>query len=218
MCYSFESSYYNWILTLFLSGYLVYKHQNNKSVSTYLWISFFALTFSQIQIIESLMWNNLSTAYSIAKFIVPLLWLQPLIQSFMGYNATNEQILLLLSIMYLIIFIHQTYLAFNKSSFNINIGQTGHLVWNRYNVNNNKIDILGSGLLSLIYLFGMIFPLFFMENKKLKISLIIYGIISFLYCYNKYNKTQEMGSIWCYMAVGYILIAVLFSETSDDNL
>lgn len=216
MCFSFEVSINSWFLVLAECIFLL-AFSKNKSLS--IWITAFTLTFTQIQIIEAILWNTLNTNKDadvtyIAKYIPVLLWCQPFIQSLFGYLYTNNTFLLCLSFIYLFILI----VDFNYNDiFEVKISKNGHLVWKRFR-DGQSISILGNNdVIGLLYLFGLIAPLFFIDSGHLvtKIGLIGFGISSFIYSLS--YESGEFSSMWCYIAINYILIGII-GEFADDYI
>ena len=198
MCYSLESNYNNWLLACAISMGLL-ATQTDKDL---VWAAIFTLTFSQIQIAEALLWAN--PKVDIVKYMVPLLLLQPTVQSAMGYNTTKNPFLFYLTIVSILALIYSTFRAFTTDTFNVTLSQNHHLVWNRYR-NEKKIEFLDNKLIKFIYGCGLFFPLLFMNNKKLKYSLITFGFVSFLLSHSA--SPDEFSSLWCFYSVGYIGVA-----------
>lgn len=194
MCHSVTSNYYSW-LESFISSIILLMLSVSENDKNDLWISLFILTFTQIQVIESIIWayiesGNIKKAIEMTKYIVPLLWLQPVVNCAVGYVVTKNKILLKMSFMYMMLLIYDSYYAFTTDTFSIEIGKHGHLVWKR----NGKIDILNNKFMGSIYL-GWIIPFFFMENQLLRINIIAFSVISGLYFHLKYG--EESNSMWC---------------------
>lgn len=204
MCFSFESSFHSWLYSLFLCFILLFY---NNSIQN-LWIVFFVITFTQIQIIESLIW--LSKDYDneksvLGKYIPFLLWLQPFIQTIGAYMVTKNNYLLILSGIYL-------YLALQSlnttDTYKIKISKSNHLIWKRYSNDGKEYkSIFGENEnYQYLYIFGLFFGLLFIPNEIMKYALILFGIISILYINNKYTS-EEFSSQWCNISINYILSA-----------
>lgn len=220
MCYSFESNYHSWLAALVGAAlFLVYGTDDMK---TNIWISLFTLTFSQIQVIESTIWKllenkNIKDANKMAKYIIPLLWSQPLVQSFMGYNATNNNFLLIMSFIYLIIMLIEfNAISSDSSEMTIDIGTKGNLVWSRFS-NNTEVHLLTNKLLSLLYIFGLFMPILYLQNNDvLKYSLLGFGSLSLLYSYQT-SSIGEYTSKWCNISVLYIYVALIITISQRLN-
>jgi len=205
MCYSFESSIRSWFIALISSLFLL---AISKNITQSIWISAFTLTFTQIQIIEALIWksieDNNTNLNNIVKYIPLLLWCQPFVQCLFGYINTKNQYLLYLSLIYLfIIFVEMQ----TDDKYSVDISKDNHLIWRR-NRNNKSIFILGDyNVYPYLYLFGLFAPLFFINNNNIltKVGLLGTAVISFMYSL-QYSK-DEFNSMWCYTAVSYIIVA-----------
>lgn len=216
MCFSFESSIKSWFLALAGCLFLL-AFSKNKNLS--IWISAFTLTFTQIQVLEAIIWKTLEAnknadVSNIARYIPVLLWCQPFIQSIFGYIYTKNIFLLYLSFVYLFMI----FMELNSSdTIKIQISKSGHLVWKRYR-DGKPIYLLGDNMIvGLIYLFGLLAPLFFIDNEHFitKIGLIGFGVMSLLYSFT--YGPDEFSSMWCYIAVNYILVAII-AEFFDDYM
>lgn len=217
MCLSTKQNLHNWYTALIGAFILLSRSPGSKHHMTNIWTSIFTLTFTQIQVIESIIWshveeNNYKKANELARYIVPLLWAQPLMQTVMAYLNTFDSKLLALAGVYLSILIYQTELAFTTDTFDIKITDSKHLAWDRVR-DGEVIPVLGGGLLHYIYLFGLLYGLSFIEDRIMMLSLIIFAIISFIISYYYYPDNQ-FGSVWCYVSVGYIYTAIFANELS----
>jgi type IV secretory pathway TraG/TraD family ATPase VirD4 len=101
----------------------------------------FTLTFTQIQLIEAMIWKNINDELNnkLVKYISVLLWVRHLIQSSFSYLYSKNSFISYLFFIYLVIILKEL-----KSTdiFTLTISNKGHLVWDRYE-NNKKIHILG---------------------------------------------------------------------------
>jgi len=84
MCYSFESSIRAWIISFILCTYMLANPQKYNN-----WIPLMILTFTQIQIMEAIIWTsidkNQEANKKTTKILFFMLWLQPLLNSLIGY-------------------------------------------------------------------------------------------------------------------------------------
>lgn len=210
MCYSVESNYNNWLIALF--GAIMMLIQGIKQEnSDHIWIAVFTLTFTQIQVIEALIWTNLENknqekADQLAKYFVPLLWAQPLAQHAMAYLATENTSLVPMLLTTFGLMIYDVQNAFTTDSFKVSRGEKGHLVWHRYR-DGEKISVLSNDLFGGIYLIGLLLPILFMKDKVMSITLFVFGIISCLTIKYLYSD-EEFNSMWCYVSVGYVFMAL----------
>ena len=208
MCFSFESNYHNWLLAFGISmGILV--TQDDKEL---IWAALFALTFSQIQIAEAMVWiehnNGGRSTGNIVKYMVPLLLLQPTVQSAMGYKNSKSVFLLYLTLVSIMALIYSMYKVFvaGTDTFDVSLSSSHHLVWNRYR-NGKKISFMDGEIMKIIYGCGVFLPLLFIKNKKLKYSLLGFGIMSYVMTAMMYPP-EEFPSLWCFYAVGYMGIGI----------
>lgn len=82
MCFSLKASLYSWFFTLCMSFVLMYLSSRNKKKIIDTWHITFLLTFTQIQVIESLIWTDINVRNNMQFFtslIYIFLWLQPLV-------------------------------------------------------------------------------------------------------------------------------------------
>lgn len=211
MCFSFESSIKSWIYALLACILLLLISSCNQLA---VWISVFTLTFTQIQIIEAMIWRDINNGKNsdLVKYIPVLLWFQPLIQCLFGFSYSKNYLLLGLSFVYMTIILKELY---SKDTFSATISEDHHIIWNRYNINNKPIFILGdSDLYILIYLLGMFIPLLFIKNNITKYVLLGYGIGSILYT-GYFYKQDEFNSLWCYNAVNYVTLGIILYVTGQ---
>lgn len=205
----FESSINSWFYAVISIIILLFLSQSRLAV----WISVFTLTFTQIQLIEAMIWKNIKD-YSnnkLIKYISILLWFQPLVQCLFGYLYSNNPLMLYLSFIYIIIILKELK---STDTFSVTISNKGHLMWNRFE-NNKKIFILGnSNLYILLYLTGMILPLILIENQLAKYLLLGYGLGALLYSILNYSE-NEVGSLRCYHSVNYISIGIILELTNQ---
>src|SRR5437016_3976095 len=122
MCWSLSASYNNWLLSIVLIISLLYVEDSMDTV----WVSIFVLVFSQIQIIEAVIWAKLdenpnADVESIMRYIVPMLWLQPIVQTTMAYMSSQNIFMFYSMIFFIIIGIYQTVQAFYSDRFDVSI-------------------------------------------------------------------------------------------------
>jgi hypothetical protein len=210
MCYSVESNYNNWLVALF-GAIMLLVQGVKKENSDNIWISVFTLTFTQMQVLEAIIWAHLDNknqekADQLAKYFVPLLWAQPLVQHAMAYLATENTSLIPMLLTTFSLMIYDVNKAFTSDTFNVSRGKKGHLVWNRYR-DGKKISVLSNDLFGGIYLIGLVLPILFMTDKVMSLTLFVFAIISFIAIKYMYSD-EEFNSMWCYVSVGYIFTAL----------
>lgn len=207
MCYNFDISLNTWFFVLFLCIYMILNYQQYT-----LWIPIFTLIYTQIQLLEAILWaniKNLEINEKTTKYISYLLWAQPLANFILAYNYSKNVDLIKYIIIYSFINIYN-YTSAQSDTFISTIGENGHLVWNRIN-NSHNISILGNNLFNIIYLYGMLVPFLYMDSNEKYIPLSI-GILTFFNTITKYNK--EFGSMWCYHATILPLASIMLKNIS----
>lgn len=211
MCYSFKSSITAWLFSLISCIYMLSSSNYNN------WIPLFILTFTQIQIMEAVIWTSMGKNNEVnsqaTKLILFLLFLQPLLNSYIGYKNTNNDILLYLCIFYILIIIYY-YFSTKNDKFLSTVGPNHHLVWNRSNNDGKTKQFFGNGIFALIYLVGMFLPFLFYKGK-MGIITIIFGLVTFIL--TAINYKDEFSSMWCYSSVLLSFIALVFNRKSIDK-
>jgi hypothetical protein len=212
MCFSSAVNYRSWLISLIGAIILLIQGTTQNSIPfDNIWIAIFTLVVTQIQVLESMIWTNIENnnhdkANSMMKYFVPLLWTQPLINIILAYIATKNKILIPLILFYLITIIYDTNNAFTCDKFNFSLSKSKHLVWNRFQ-NEIQVSIVGNKLFSIMYLIGLIAPLYFISDLKLRITLILFGILSFIII--KYLYGENFESMWCFVSIGFIYMALI---------
>ena len=207
MCYSFESSIKAWIISFLLSTYMLVNPEKYDN-----WLPLMILTFTQIQIMEAIIWTSMKGNTEVnekaTKILFFMLWLQPLLNFLIGYTNTNNELLLYGTFFYTLILVYLN-MDSRNDRFISTVGPNGHLVWNRYDKNNNKINLMGNNSLGLFYLIGLLLPLFFMRGNIKYIPIVI-TIATGLF--EAYRYTDEFGSMWCHTAVLLSIAPILYVE------
>jgi hypothetical protein len=201
MCHNKEVSAISWFGALLSSLYLFFRDNPGDK-----WIGAFTLTFSQIQVIESLIWATDRKNLFINKLIPPALWAQPLVGSaFLYQSGLQNDYVLFAIIAYSVLFILSIY---DKTPIKVDIGPNGHLQWGR----NDNIGILGGNcessnyIISIFYLLGLFVPFLFI-NTSAKIPLFVFCVSSYLYTLKVYP--YESNTLWCWVSVILPLIQII---------
>jgi len=200
MCHSFGASIGAWILAFILSIFMLINSNVYGN-----WIPLFILTFSQIQILEAIIWSNGDQNSMATRLIVYFLLLQPLVNSLLGYVNTKQKILLYSTFVYLFLLGYH-HITSKNDQFDSTIGPSGSLVWNRYH-DGKKVNFFNSDIISVVYLIGLFLPFLFMVGNEKYIPIIV-GLVTFIWNL-KYNP-QEFGSKWCYAAVSMAVIMLIY--------
>ena len=206
MCYSFHSSLIGWLVGTGASIYMLSQPDIYNN-----WISLFILTYSQIQIFEAILWSSLEKKdiNSYTTSIIPyLLLVQPLINSYMGYQITNEKILYYMSLFYIFLILYYAFITRN-STYETIISKNGTLDWNRYE-GEQKVQFLGNAFVGVVYLLGLFIPLFFIPNVTMRYIAITYAFVTFFYMLYIYRS--ELSSRWCYAVIWLSILALIFNK------
>jgi hypothetical protein len=202
MCHNKEVSTISWFGALLASLYLFFRGNPGDN-----WIGSFTLTFTQMQVIEALIWATDRKDAFFNKLIPPALWAQPLIGSaFMYHSGVQNDYVLSAIVAYTVIFILSIY---DKTPIKVDIGPNGHLQWKR----ENDIGILGgtcessNNILNVFYFLGLFIPFLFIKTSA-KLPLFAYGIGTYLYTIKVYP--YESNSLWCWMSLILPLIQITF--------
>jgi hypothetical protein len=177
-----------------------------------IWLPIFILTFTQIQIMEAIIWtsidsNNLDINQKTTRLLSFMLWLQPLMSILLAYNDSNESILLYGAAMYIMVIVFHYYRSRTDKFVSI-VGENGHLEWNRFDKNGDEYTfVLGGEWAIVLYMIGIVVPFLYMKGRMKYISLVFFGG-TFLLSLLKFKK--EFGSMWCFYSVfasGMVLLA-----------
>lgn len=200
MCYNKEVSTISWFGALLASLYLIYRGNPGD-----IWVGAFTLTFTQMQVLEALIWASDRKEQFFNKLVPPALWAQPLIASaFLYQTGFQNDIVLAAIIAYSVIFILSIY---DKTPINVDIGPNNHLIWKR----ENGLSILGgtceasNAVLNIAYFLGLFIPILF-TNTPAKMPLFAFGAGSYLYTRKVYP--EEANSLWCWISVIFPLIQI----------
>jgi hypothetical protein len=201
MCYSINSSYFNWLKTFFTAILILLFYNDYDTV----WVVSFILTFTLMQTYEAIAWANLDYINNNKKMnfiIIFLLMLQPIVNILFAYNKSkNNKLLYLLSIF--IIFLLFLYSLDRK--INIKPGVNGHLTW----LDDNNDYVFKYLIIGFVFLIGLTYPFLYLDNDKIKYPLISFVILSYLYSVYNFSKTNEISSYWCYIATNLILLFLI---------
>jgi hypothetical protein len=199
MCWNQDISLNTFIFAILalLFIYLANTFTKYKNVTTLYFYLFFLLV-AFVQLMEFLLWRNLSnkklnTIFS--KILCGLVLIQPIVLIFMIPDVFIKIFILLCYICVII------YIIYSNPSrvFRTSIGKNGHLFWEWSNFNN--IYLL------FICLIFYIIPLILFKNVIL--TIITLGTILFsLYINNSFN-TGTFGSVWCWLSNVILLFVII---------
>jgi hypothetical protein len=223
MCYDQKSSFTAWIIG-FLAGTLLFLRNRPNDR----WIGMFVIIFTGIQYVEYKIWQSIddnkpkNNEYW-TKVALLNLWMQAIaltIGAFVwGHVTANTKVyfmLLLFAFVFMVLFMIKAVNSIidREKTFKTVIGPNGHLVWRQYDTHEGNATISGYFIdkdytifAGLVYLIGLFLPHLFMVQETRVVSLILFGLITFLYSHINYWASGEFSSMWCYMSVIYSLIA-----------
>lgn len=218
MCYDAKSSLLGWVVGTGLGLALWYRNWAYDRI-----FAAFIIIFSLIQLLEYGA-HSMARGSQTSRLIYLVLWLQPFILAVMVYTYLPNTItfwwLVLMSIALGVAIIT---LLFSSDNWTIYQGVEGHLVWERTidGVSPGEVGQTRSGFMNLwtlpgswLYLLGLFVPILLLmwySQGWLRMGMIIlflYGLITLFYTMTRYS-TGEMGSMWCYYAVGFAMLVWL---------
>ena len=179
MCWNPEVSLNTFIFSTFGAFFALINHYDWKIV-------LFVYLFSSMQFVEYMLWNNLKNIKLNelwSKVAFALIVLQP----YSAINLINQISLrnLFFGIYTLILAIFLPSLI-KETNFITSVGENKHLSWEWLPTNI---------IYHIVWLFFFIVPLYI---SKYYIS-VIFTLVTYLISYYLYNKTNTMGSMWCWI-------------------
>ena len=201
MCYSINSSYFNWLKTFLLSILILMFYNDYDTI----WVVSFILTFTFMQTYEAIAWANLdhiNNNKKINSILIFLLMLQPIVNILFAYNKSKNNKLLYLLIIFIIFLL---FLYSLDRKINIKPGVNGHLTW----LDDNNDYVFKYLIIGFVFLIGLTYPFLYLDNDKIKYPLILFVILSYLYSVYNFSKTNEISSYWCYIATNLIFLFLI---------
>jgi hypothetical protein len=223
MCQSLTISFLAWCLILISAIILIIRNHKNDR-----WISLFLLVFGQIQVVEAILWAMYKTSTEspqtlhVERFatfetsaiqmglfaIVIILWAQPLINCLGAYLDTHKPIFAWGCCLYFVFLIYGAVEAYDDT-FYLGLGPHNHFLWIRFQKCVEIEHLIGGHIRSAIYLTGMLLPFFYLENLKCRVTVITYGVATFLYSMIFFQS--EFGSMWCVHAIFLGVVTLIFN-------
>jgi len=207
MCWNAEVSLNTFLVSIFTLAFVYYNNENTQYKleefkNKWLYI-FFILVFS-IQLFEFFIWKNLKNNYNhvFTKMIFIFTSLQPVASLMLLSNLKLRNSLILL---YLVFAIPYSLFIINRNTFHSSVSKTGHLIWNNFNIIDNKSSsyILINQIRYFVFVFFLLFS-FFYERKWFY---LFFGFITFMLFF--YKEYVSSGSTWCWV-VNLISFVMLF--------
>ena len=183
--------------------FVVYLYQRGGQYDY--WNASFIISYSLIQLVEYYIWRNKETKNdtsresNIVKNIPLILYSQAIVQSVGGLYYKPGDILLKFIVLFFIVKIID-YLTNNftkDTTYKAKVGPHGHLIWEGKIFNN---------LVSTLYLIGLSYGLFAVGGNQM--NQLLFGFITYWILFSKYYATREFSSMWCFVSVGYSLLAI----------
>ena len=200
MCFSAEASF----IALFICvGIAILLWNRNHTFDR--WNALFILSFALIQLWEGLWWmgERGGSPYDsnvLVSLIFITLLLQPVAQSYGGWQTTGNQWLEWLFYFYVAILIYGLYLI-SQNNYTASKGPNGHVKWNR----KGGGGIFPRWMLG-VYLLGLVVPLLFRWRELW--PLIVVGSLTAVWSLYSVNNSGEFGSLWCFYVVAYAVVAI----------
>lgn len=221
MCFNTESSLIVFTIGILSSLYLFYRGFKYDLKSDIL-DAIMVLLISFMQIIEFVLWKNQvcnSRNRLASYFILILIFSQPviylLIKNYLNNSNKNKWLYNFIALLAIVIFFY--YFINNIYSVNklcsLKNTKTNRLEW-------APLKIIQQSIFWIIILNTIYFGLPFLINYEYNIPLlrkyflliaIIIAIINSIY-YTGYNFYSNWGSLWCFLAVFYGIICIIFPE------
>jgi len=231
MCFNSTTSLITFIISITFSTLLlslgIIKNQKTKILN-----SVVGYLIGLMQLIEYFLWKNQKCSNLVNHYftlLIPfILFLQPVVTSlfylFLFKPIINLYIVILLIILicytiyeiYLLNYLNKNYILCSVPS-----KKNCRLIWDtdivfQYTTLKNKL----LGKLFYLFYYGIIFLLFFIDIKKKNtkhyglIFLIITWIIAYFYNFITKGKSKSyvFGSVWCFLAVFFPAICLIFDS------
>lgn len=180
----------------YVNTYTKYKSTLYFDGSIYKYL--FLLSFTMMQLLEFFLWKSIENNDKKMNYLFSIIGLGlVLIQPILSMRMTNRIYKSLIPI-YLLITAGYLLLRYilNPIKFETKIGANKHLAW-------NWLDMKGYWQIYIFLWF------FFIEYTDSNIIFPIGAAVPFFYTYYKYRKTNEWGSIWCWLINSFCLFLLI---------
>lgn len=199
MCYNAPVSFSTFFIGISIAIYLYQRNLPNDR-----WNAMFITSFIFIQLIEGFIWiNNFKTNNIIPYLILITLICQPLSQIYglLQQKYISNKTKIFFKYAFIIGFILSATALISLSPQKTKTGPCGHIDWN-LKFNNKIIQYIYFSF----YLIFLGLPLIFMKPYYKGITLLSYGIFSFIAILIIYSA-KEFSSMWCFVAIIYAILA-----------
>ena len=183
------------LLFIFLAN--TFTKYKNVISNPYFYLFFLLVAF--VQLMEFLLWRNLSNKklnVFFSKILCGLVLLQPIMLIFM---IPDMFIKLFILLCYICVLIYIKYSSSSSFVFHTSIGKNGHLLWEWSNFNNIYLLIIN--------LLFYIIPLILINNLIITIAAL--GTIIFSLYFNGSFITGTFGSVWCWLSNIILLLFII---------
>lgn len=200
MCFNWEISLLTWFFAIACFIFLIKRNHKDD-----IWLALFILTFSTIQLLEALIWLNISSPKKlniITKIVLIFLWLQPLVNCMAGFITTKVAVLGIGAALYLCLLAYST-ISSSSETFTAVKGPNCHLVWKR----SGSGHFMKSNLFGGIYLLGLFLPLLFLAKPITRYVALFTAFITFTL--SRYYYDPEFSSIWCFSSLLFSLSVIV---------
>ena len=205
MCYSRNASLIGWAIANVIALYLYKRNRNYDR-----WNAAFIFTFTLMQLVDAGLWSSLEdndtkTNQLLTEIALFAIFLQALVQCYMGYLYTGETILYGLTFVFIFILVGQLLRVVGSDSQDrkTEVGPNGHLMW----LDDGQFHLLGNPIVLGLYVIGIFLPLAYMKDKK---GWPLIGVAAGTAAYSILtSKGEEVGSMWCFWGIIYAVVAVL---------
>jgi len=159
------------------------------------WIYLFLCSIIFVQLLEYFIWNNMNNPFYNQLFttlVIILTLLQPVFSLLLISDKKLRDYILGF---YTFIAIPFVVYLFNTTKLESVVSSLGHLQWGISKSKGNQIGKYFSALFVMVWLFGLLFPIFYIKNY----FLLLLGIFTLLVSVYYYYRDNSIRSLWCWL-------------------
>jgi len=159
------------------------------------WIYLFLCSIIFVQLLEYFIWNNMNNPFYNQLFttlVIILTLLQPVFSLLLISDKKLRDYILGF---YTFIAIPFVVYLFNTTKLESVVSSLGHLQWGIIKSKGNQIGKYFSALFVMVWLFGLLFPIFYIKNY----FLLLLGIFTLLVSVYYYYSDNSIRSLWCWL-------------------